>query len=164
MFKQLKEKVRAEANSPSSSGIVPHGPHHPDSKQLQQEQPCDADDVTAIESPLADSSPSILMSTFVPAGRSLPSLDFASARISGQLNDVFLFKDFCTEMEADALWRMVNASQWTDIKHRRLQCYGGDPLPGAARPSLPSWLSAVAQELYRRKAVRLLFFLVLNNY
>jgi alkylated DNA repair dioxygenase AlkB len=82
----------------------------------------------------------------------VPRLDFERAKLAG-VSDAWLFEDFVTEAEEAALLAAINAGTWVDIKHRRLQCWGGDPVRGARRAPLPDWLQGLAAQLRRLQVV-----------
>jgi len=76
-------------------------------------------------------------------------LDFNASLVhsASALKHVYLFRDFLTADEEACLLARLDGRPWTDIKHRRLQCYGGDPVRGAPRPGLPAFLSTLAVHL-----------------
>jgi alkylated DNA repair protein alkB family protein 6 len=60
---------------------------------------------------------------------------------------VIIYPDFITEEEERYLVREANhpkRAKWQSVRNRRLQCFGGDPVPQAPRTSLPKWLQSLA--------------------
>jgi alkylated DNA repair protein alkB family protein 6 len=61
--------------------------------------------------------------------------------------NVLIFPEFITSAEETFILQNVYDHQqanWQTVRNRRLQCFGGDPVPGAARAQLPSWLQRVS--------------------
>jgi len=60
--------------------------------------------------------------------------------------NVMIFPNFVTGEEEQFLLKQTYHPQakWQQVRNRRLQCFGGDPVPGATRVDLPEWLKALA--------------------
>lgn len=59
-------------------------------------------------------------------------------------HEVLLLPDFVSPDEQAFVLQEVGSSNWTALRNRRVQCFGGDPVPMAAGPraKLPDWLHA----------------------
>ena len=87
-----------------------------------------------------------------PPPPELPILDGDKA-LQGS---VHVFPDFVTsEEESFILDRLNNPAlgNWKSVRNRRLQCFGGDPVPGAERTPLPEWLQRLARFVENSKLI-----------
>ena len=104
------------------------------------------------------------------SSRLLPlPFDFSMSVIDDRIrNSVKLYPNILTEEEEAFLLRNINdpgKASWQLVRNRRLQCFGGDPVPGAARTALPDWLYLLAKFIENTAALEYkIDHVLLNEY
>ena len=74
-------------------------------------------------------------------------VDLLKSVVPSSLSQVIVLRDFFTKDEETLMLTRLYSRPWIDIKHRRLQCYGGEPIKDAPRVQLPFFLRRLADHL-----------------
>lgn len=62
---------------------------------------------------------------------------------------LYLVLDAVSREDEIVLLKQISRAEesWRDLRHRRVQCHGGDPIKNAPRPPLAPWLRTLADDL-----------------
>ncbi|KAN0039136.1 hypothetical protein ACTA71_001330 [Dictyostelium dimigraforme] len=71
----------------------------------------------------------------------------------GSIDSIFYIEDFISKQEEEAILSNVyskeNDNKWTQLKKRRLQNWGGDPISsGMIEEEIPQWLNIICEKIH----------------
>lgn len=106
--------------------------------------------ITSSNQPLVDSAPlSIHDDHEMSSWRQRSPIDLLPYKVPG-INTVYCIPEWITELEEEAILQRVNAVEptgWVQLKHRRLQMFGGEVKQPFQTQPLPTWLAQIVDGL-----------------